>query len=185
MLVQELPLTATAATEERLGGLFDAHHLRIHKLGLRMLGDVEEARDLVQETFLRAARTVARVPAEEPAAEAWLVRIAVNLCRDRHRRRAVRRAYAAPMPREVAGGDDEERSHVARGTIRAALLALPPRRRAIVVLHEIEGRSTAEVATLLGTRPVTVRWHLAIGRRELARALRPALETGVVSEGAP
>jgi len=185
MLVQELPLTAPAATGERLGSLFDAHHRRIHKLGLRLLGDVEEARDLVQETFLRAARAVAQVPAEEPGAEAWLVRVAVNLCRDRHRRRAVRRPHTAPMPREAAAGGDEERAHVARSTIRAALLALPPRRRAIVVLHEIEGRSTAEIATLLGTRPVTVRWHLALGRRELARALRPALEANTAPEETP
>jgi RNA polymerase sigma-70 factor (ECF subfamily) len=134
---------------------------------------VEEARDLVQETFLRAAGALARVPEEEPAAEAWLVRVAVNLCRDRHRRRGVRRAYAAPMPREVAAGDDEA-ARLARWVVRAALLALPPRRRAIVVLHEIEGRSAAEIAALLGMQAVTVRWHLSRARRELAKALLPA-----------
>jgi RNA polymerase sigma-70 factor (ECF subfamily) len=176
-LAQELPLTATAsrvdspaAEGERLGALFDAHHRRLHRLGVRLLGDAEEARDLVQETFLRAARGMAKVPAEEPDAEAWLVRVAVNLCRDRHRRRAVRRAHAGTMPREAAAGD-EEAPRLARWTVREALLALSPRRRAVVVLHELEGRSAAEIATLLGTRPVTVRWHLALARRELARTL--------------
>jgi len=178
-LPPEPPLTAAGAmagsrrdATTRLGLLFDAHHRRLHRLGLRLLGDVDEARDLVQETFLRAAGALARVPAEEPAAEAWLVRVAVNLCRDRHRRRAVRRAHAAPMPREVAASDDEA-ARLARWTVRAALLALPPRRRAIVVLHEIEGRSAAEIAVLLGTRAVTVRWHLSRARRELAKALLP------------
>jgi RNA polymerase sigma-70 factor (ECF subfamily) len=176
-LAQELPLTAAASRGSsveggaaRLGALFDTHHRRLHRLGLRLLGDAEEARDLVQETFLRAARALAQVPVEEPAAEAWLVRVAVNLCRDRHRRRRVRRAHAAAMPREVAAGD-EEGARLARWAVRAALLALPPRRRAIVVLHEIEGRSAAEIAALLGSRAVTVRWHLAMARRELARRL--------------
>jgi RNA polymerase sigma factor (sigma-70 family) len=176
-LAPELPLTVADAAAEsrdaataRLGRLFDAHHRRLHRLALRLLGDREEARDLVQETFLRAAGAPARVPDEEPAAEAWLVRVAVNLCRDRHRRRKVRRAHAAPMPREVAAGDDQA-ARLARWVVRAALLALPPRRRAVVVLHEIEGRSAAEIAALLGTRPVTVRWHLMRARRELAKAL--------------
>ncbi len=172
-LAQELSLSAAAEPAERLGSLFDAHHRRLHRLALRLLDDPEDARDLVQETFLRAARAMTRVPAAEPAAEAWLVRVAVNLCRDRHRRRAVRRAHAAAMPREVAA-DDEEGARLARWVVRAALLALPPKRRAIVVLHEIEGRSAVEIASLLGTRAVTVRWHLSRARRELARELLPS-----------
>ncbi|HEV8631516.1 MAG TPA: RNA polymerase sigma factor [Thermoanaerobaculia bacterium] len=170
MLAEDLPLTATATPEERLEQLFAAHHRRLHRLALRLLGDVEEARDLVQETFVRAARAIGRVPGVEPGAEAWLVRVAVNLCRDRRRRQAVRRLHAAPLPPEVAASD-EEAPRIARWTVRAALRSLPPRRRAIVILHELEGRTTSEIASLLGTRPVTVRWHLAIARRELARRL--------------
>jgi RNA polymerase sigma-70 factor (ECF subfamily) len=173
ILVQELPLSATESplpAVERLGALFDAHHRRLYRLGLRLLGDSEEARDLVQETFLRAARAAGTLPGAEPAAEAWLVRVAVNLCRDRHRRRAVRRAHAAAMPADVAAGD-EEAPRVARWTVRVALLALPPRRRAVIVLHELEGSTAAEVGRLLGMRAVTVRWHLAMARRELARRL--------------
>ncbi len=187
-LAQELPLTAAATSAPpavggaatdgaaRLGMLFDAHHRRLHRLGLRLLGDAEDARDLVQETFLRAARALAQVPNEEPAAEAWLVRVAVNVCRDRHRRQVVRRAHTAAMPRDVAGSD-EEGARLARWTVQTALLALPARRRAIVVLHDLEGHSTAEIAKLLGRRPVTVRWHLAMARRELARRLLPEAAT--------
>ena len=188
-LAPRLPLTdaTTTATAEdgrrRLAALFDRHHRRLHRLGLRLLGDAEEARDLVQETFLRAARAFADVPAEEPAAEAWLVRVAVNLCRDRYRRRLVRRQHAAAMPREVAASD-ELGPRLARWTVQAALLALPPRRRAVVVLHEIEGRSAAEVAALLGCRPVTVRWHLALARRELARLLLPAAAAAAAAKEA-
>jgi DNA-directed RNA polymerase specialized sigma24 family protein len=48
---------------------------------------------------------------------------------------------------------------------------LSPRRRAIVVMHELEGLEISSIASLLGIRAVTVRWHLLVGRRELRRAL--------------
>jgi RNA polymerase sigma-70 factor (ECF subfamily) len=172
MLVEELTLEAGASPTARLGELFDAHHRRLYRLGLRLLGNAEEAQDLVQETFLRAAQTLGRVPADEPGAEAWLVRVAVNVARDRQRRHAVRRARAAPLPAQPAS-PDEEGPRLARWAVRTALRALPARRRAIVVLHELEGLSTGEVARLLGCAPVTVRWHLSSARRELARALGP------------
>ncbi len=67
---------------DRLEGLFDAHHERLHRLALRLSRDAEQARDLVQKTFLRAARRVSSVPEGRSGEEAWLVRVLVNLCRD-------------------------------------------------------------------------------------------------------
>jgi len=56
------------------------------------------------------------------------------------------------------------------------MATLAPRRRAIVILYELEGTAIGDIASLLGVSPVTVRWHLSRGRRELARAVRG--ETG-------
>ena len=53
-----------------------------------------------------------------------------------------------------------------------ALNILPPRRRAIVVMYELEGLAIPAIASLLGISAITVRWHLSIGRRELTRALK-------------
>ena len=75
---------------ERLGRLFDSQNRRIYRLARRLCRDPEEARDLMQETFLRAARRIRSLPDSDPAAEAWLIRTTVNLCRDLGRRRAVR-----------------------------------------------------------------------------------------------
>ena len=75
---------------ERLAALFDTHHQRLYRLARRLAGDADEARDLVQETFLRAARA-RRVPEGRAGEEAWLVRVLVNLCRDRWRQTADRR----------------------------------------------------------------------------------------------
>ena len=167
-----LERTATSSPLDRLGDLFDAHHHRLYRLARRLSSDPEEARDLVQETFLRAARRPAAVPPGEPAGEAWLVRGLINLCRDRFRRMGVREQGRPSIPHSQAASDPES-SAVARATVSAALAQLPPRRRAVVVLSELEGLDTHQVAKLLGVAVVTVRWHLAAGRKQLAARLLP------------
>ncbi len=155
---------------ERLGELFDAHHERLYRLARRLSRDAEDARDLVQETFLRAARHEGSLPPGSAACEAWLVRTTVNLCRDQMRRAAVRSRTA----RDAGGPRDRQdpaSTSACRITVQAALATLPPRRRAVVVLHEIEGLDAAEIARLLGIAPVTVRWHLHAGRAALRRLL--------------
>src|SRR3954464_13691666 len=74
----------------RVGALFDLHHQRLFKLARRPSRCAEGTRDLVQETFLRAARAPASIPAGAPHEEAWLVRVLINICRDRWRQNAVR-----------------------------------------------------------------------------------------------
>jgi len=159
-----------AEPKDRLETLFDAHHRRLYRLALRMSGDREEAGDLVQQTFLQAVRRPGAVPEDETAGEAWLVRVLVNQCRDLRRRRIVRRR-AVPPPDAGAGDTGIEAAVIARRTVAAALAKLGPRRRAVVVLHELEQKDVEEVAGLLGVSRVTVRWHLSAGRRELRRIL--------------
>jgi RNA polymerase sigma-70 factor (ECF subfamily) len=60
---------------------------------------------------------------------------------------------------------------IARTTIWRALQSLPPRRRAILIMCELEGLSIPSVAHALGVIAVTVRWHLSRGRRELAQVI--------------
>lgn len=148
-------------------------------MALRMSRDAEEARDLVQEAFLRAARRPEAVPATDQGAEAWLVRVLVNLCRDRRRRLQVRGRVAA-----LTGASEPrvepETDRLDASAVRRALAALPARRRAVVVLHEMEERPAAEIARLLGINAVTVRWHLARARQELRRLL--AVPAGAAEE---
>ena len=156
---------------ERLARLFDAHNDRLFRLARRLSPDREEARDLVQETFLRAARHPAAVPEGSQPEEAWLVRTLVNLCRDRFRRLGVRSRERERLAREAETSHPEEAA-VARTVVRQALGRLSPRRRAVIVLHELEGTPVREVARLLGVTEVTVRWHLLAARRELASLLK-------------
>ena len=153
---------------ERLGRLYEAQHQRLYRLALRLARDNEEAHDLVQETFLRLARRPGSLPLGERDGEAFLVRVLVNLCRDRFRRLAVRERGAVFVDSPARPADGESAA-LAKDAVRRALATLPPRRRAVVVLAELEERSTADIAALLGISKVTVRWHLAAGRAALQR----------------
>jgi RNA polymerase sigma factor (sigma-70 family) len=64
-----------------------------------------------------------------------------------------------------------EAAVTARDEVHAALAQLPAKRRAVIVLRELEDRDTADVATLLGMSAVTVRWHLSQGRQQLRSLL--------------
>jgi len=156
-------------TSERLGRLFDAHHARLYRLARRMVSSSEEARDSVQETFLRAAKYSHSMPTGASSEEAWLVRILINICRDTWRKEAVRRRMPIEPSSQAYG--TTEAALLARATIWRALDALSPRRRAVIVLYELEGMPIPGIARLLGVTSVTVRWHLSVGRRELARAV--------------
>jgi RNA polymerase sigma-70 factor, ECF subfamily len=161
---------------DRLAALFDAHHQRLYRLARRLAASTEDARDLVQEAYLRAARSPRSVPTGPSSEEAWLVRVLINICRDRWRMRANRQRLDPRgdefMPLQAP---NLEAAAIARAVVWRALDTLAPRRRAAVVLYEIEGQSVADIARLLGIAPVTVRWHLSLGRREMAAAIRTGL----------
>lgn len=164
---------AAAVSEDvtgRLAHLFDAHHQRLFRLARRMSRNADDARDVVQETFLRAARAPQSIPDGTSHEEAWLVRVLVNICRDRWRKTAVRsRASVSDVPPQPPG--NAESAAIARAMVWQALDVLSPRRRAILVMYELEGAGIPAIAKLLGVAPVTVRWHLSRGRRELAKIL--------------
>jgi RNA polymerase sigma factor (sigma-70 family) len=169
-----MPAAADRPIEDlpaRLGALFDAHHQRLYRLARRMSGS-EDARDMVQETFLRAARSPTSVPEGTPNEEAWLVRVLINICRDRWRRMAVQRQglRTGEFDRALQPSNPEP-AIIARALVQRALAQLPPRRRAILVMYELEGCTIPAIARLLGVSAVTVRWHLSTGRREMARVL--------------
>jgi len=84
--------------------LFDAHHQRLYRLARRLCGKQDEARDLVQETFLRAARSPASVPWGAFSEEAWLVRVLINVCRDAWRKKALRASVDPALAADSAPG---------------------------------------------------------------------------------
>jgi RNA polymerase sigma-70 factor, ECF subfamily len=172
-----LPVVGLADPVERLASLFDDHHERLYRLARRLTGRADDALDLVQETFLRAAKSPNSVPFGCQNEEAWLVRVLINIRRDQWRKQSVRDLHTMAAldsnEHHPSGIRKSEEHLIAKALIWQGLNALTPRRRAIVVMYELEGVAVPAIASLLGIRAVTVRWHLSIGRRDLARALKP------------
>ncbi len=161
---------------ERLSLLFDTHEDKLYRLARRLTSTPADAEDLLQETFLRAARSIGSIPVGRPNEEAWLTRVLVNVCRDEWRKAGVRRRAAPLLYPPTSAPATAESSLIAKHAVWSALETLAPRRRAIVVLAELDGMSAHDIARLLGLAVMTVRWHLSLARRELRRALAPTLE---------
>jgi RNA polymerase sigma-70 factor (ECF subfamily) len=171
--------------------------LRVHCY--RMLGSLEDAEDLVQETFLRAWRARASFGAGgRLLVRAWLYRIATNACLDVLRRRPRRVTpdevappgdpsappappaelpWLQPFPdRLIAPAADEPGAAVVeRETIELAFLAaiqhLPPRQRAVLILRDVVGTSAIDTAAALETSVVSVNSALQRARATLRERL--------------
>jgi RNA polymerase sigma-70 factor, ECF subfamily len=165
-------VTDVSTQPERLSLLFDTHEDKLYRLARRLTRSAEEAEDLLQDTFVKAAGALGSIPDGGPNEEARLVRVLINTQRDQWRKAAVRKRTAAITPTLGAlPASTAEAALIAKRAVWAALDTLTPRRRAILVLSELEGLAPDAIATLVGGTVVTVRWHLSMGRRELRRAL--------------
>jgi RNA polymerase sigma-70 factor (ECF subfamily) len=151
--------------------LFERTNRDVWKFALRVSGNVDTASDLVQDTYLRALRH--SIPSDDRAAKAWLYRTLLNRARDLHRRRRVRVADPPAAQAAVAIGEapDPEVALLSRERIDWLIALLDPRRRAILLLHELDGHSIEWIASTFRIRPSTVRWHLAQAKNELRTAL--------------
>jgi RNA polymerase sigma factor (sigma-70 family) len=180
-----------AGDREAFAELVARHQDRVYGLGLRgCAGDRAEAADLAQECFVRAWAALGRFDPRRPF-RPWLLRIAVNLCRDRARRRAARPAGPPPgdgkwaEPADPADGPQdlvvraEERRRV-----RAAVAALPPDQRLLLALAYDQELPLAEIAAILGLPQTVVSSRPYRARRTIAARLQEE-EHDVLPRGAP
>jgi len=127
-------------------------------VALRLLGNMEDAQDASQEVFLRLYRNLGKLGGSANVA-GWLYRVTVNVCRDARRGRpeetSVETAEELPSPgadpQQAASGRERQR------VLELSLRLLSAREREALVLRDLEGLSTEEVAGILGTSQATVR----------------------------
>lgn len=178
-IARVLPVAEIGGSVDQLAILFDDHYDRLYRLARRLTASADDALDLVQETFLKAARYPRSIPVGFASEEAWLVRVLINIRRDQWRRTLRRKRFeASESGKSLAApaNGDLEGALIARTSVWKALDELSPRRHAIVVMRELEGLSIPAIASLLGISQITVRWHLSMGRRELTTALKAFTE---------
>jgi len=147
---------------------------RVFALALRLAGSVDDAHDVTQETFLRLHRKIGQIDSSRSVGP-WLYTVTVNACRDLGRER--QRSRLVPMDEWVAtapadpGANPEGlyADQESESRLRAALLRLPEKERAALLLREMEGLSTGEVAQILGSSEATVRSQICNARLKLRR----------------
>lgn len=152
--------------------LMGRHVPQLLSFAARMLGDKEEAEDVVQEAMLRLWKAA---PGWEPGraqVSTWLYRVASNLCTDRLRRRRTTSIDSVPELADGAIGADERMQQAARvQALEAALLGLPERQREAVVLRNLEGLSNPEIGAVMDLSVEAVESLLSRGRRGLKAML--------------
>ncbi|MBV9871301.1 MAG: RNA polymerase sigma factor [Frankiaceae bacterium] len=159
-----------------LDALIRATYADVYALSRRMLADPDEAADATQEVFVRVMRSVIGFRGES-AFGTWLHRVTVNVCLTMLRKRSRQRETGVVAGSTPFGLPDDEMkliatepapdeiaiTHDLAARSEAALATLPEETRTVVVLRDIEGLSTKEVADLLGVTEsvVKVRLHRA------------------------
>ncbi|HWQ54441.1 MAG TPA: RNA polymerase sigma factor [Bryobacteraceae bacterium] len=142
-------------------GLVRRYERRVFLTALRLLGNHADAEDAAQEVFFRLHRSLRRMdPDRDPAP--WIYRITVNACRDLARARPP--AGSVEEPSAPGGTEEEIGRRERRSLVARALGSLPAKQRAALVLRDIEGLSTREVAEVLGSSEATVRSQVSTGR---------------------
>jgi RNA polymerase sigma-70 factor (ECF subfamily) len=159
-----------------------------YRFSLLVCGHQEDAEDVMQESLLKTYQHVRRISDPE-SFRTWLYRTVRNACLMKRRRRvgepatfvSVEQHDDGPADRSLAGLADNTRPADQRlidnwmdGRLRDALKALPPSYRMIVVMREMEGLSTKEVADITGLSEANVKTRLHRARLMLRRRLEAA-----------
>lgn len=173
---EEADVTAQPSGDARaFESLMKTHERRVFNIAWRLLGRVEDAQDAAQEVFLRLYRYLDRYDTDRPL-EPWLYRVTVNVCHDLGRRRAVREAVsleeleptrplAATTPDPGASATLAEEQRIAE----QAIATLAEKERTALVLRDVQGLSTAEVAEILDSSQTTVRSQICRARLKIKK----------------
>jgi RNA polymerase sigma-70 factor (ECF subfamily) len=167
----ERPATIAAA---RAGGLeafellMRQHERLVLATALRLTGNMADAQDISQEVFLRLYKNLAKVQGANTL-PAWLYRVTVNACHDLRRRKPA--SSPVEMAEELAAGGADPQTSLTeaerRRILEMSLRILPEKERAALVLRDLEGLSTEEVARILGSSEATVRSQISKARAKV------------------
>jgi RNA polymerase sigma-70 factor (ECF subfamily) len=182
---QELLSAARAGDRGALERLLDRHQHRVFRFGMKMCGGEEEdAKDVLQETLIAAARGI-RDFRGASSISTWLYTIARSFCIKRHR---TSKFAAGPvesldelkgevkhLPDERRGPEEEAVGKQVRSALQDAIGSLEPMYREVLVLRDVEGLSAAEVAEILGLSVEAVKSRLHRARVAVRQQIAPVL----------
>jgi len=170
----DLVLQTQKGSPAAFAALVRQHQRMIHSLTFRMTGSLADAEDLAQETFLRAYEQIGTFRGTAKFST-WLYRIAVNTCLNWRQSEARRFRLQANCAEEFSAqhlnGENSPAENQSSQQVQSALLKLPAKQRAAIVLTVYDGLNHAEAAQVLDCSETTVSWRVFTARRKLKRWL--------------
>jgi RNA polymerase sigma-70 factor (ECF subfamily) len=160
---REVIVRAQAGDEEAFRDLVERYKKRAYWVAYNLVNDEDEARDISQEAFIRVFRNIGRFDLRYKF-YTWLYQIVTNLSIDSLRKRQGQKRVSLEDVGDVRANDVTAHERLERVELKervaAILETLPPKYRAVLSLREIEGLSSKEIATIVGSTHATVRWRL-------------------------
>ena len=152
--------------EHKIEALMDSYGNLLWRTGIMMLGEPQDVQDIIQEVLLKymQKRPVFHDAEHE---KAWLLRVAVNLCRDMLRLRSRRRYFPIDElePEAVGSTDAESRE------ILEEIAMLPQKWKSVLLLHYIEGYSLKEISEILDVSENAVKKRMQRAKEALRRRM--------------
>ena len=170
--LDEIVTAARSGDREAFAALVRATYDRTYTLAYRLTGNEEDARDVVQETYLRAYRAIGQFRGEAQVTT-WLYRITANCSatqlgsRRRHRHEPLDVTLEAADPAPATDPVDRAVANDLRATLETAIAELPPRLRAVVVLRDVYDLPHDAIAAELGITETAAKVRLHRARRAL------------------
>ena len=174
--------------ESALAPLVEKYKRMVHRLALQITKNHEDANDVMQETFIKVYQSI-HTFRQEAAFETWIYRItvneALNFVKRRERRRetplsTTEESEYDPSVRQKAEMENDPQVNAEKAELRhwvtKAVNSLSLKHRIVVVLHELEGLTHAEIASILNCSEGTVRSRLHYARKQLRSLLKPYID---------
>ncbi len=183
-VLTQVPTSLTLLIERAVAGdmmafeeIMKHSEQKVMQLTWRMLGNEADARDATQEVFLRVYKYLGRFKQDQPF-YAWVYQITVNVCRDISKKRrhygthfesietnSTREPYN--VPDQQTSADETLLRAQERELIMRAIATLPEKERAAILLRDLEGLRTDEVARIMRSTPTTVRSQISSARQKI------------------
>ncbi len=175
---RDLLAAARSGDAHSMDALLARHQTQIFRFGLRMCGNEDEAREVLQETLLAAFRGLHDFRGDAQLST-WLYQIARNFCQKSRRRTAGEPEYTVPIekpearavPATDAAPDAKAHAREMGELLQAAILSLSERDREVLVLRDVEGLSAEEAAQVIGVELGALKSRLHRARTELRQRL--------------
>jgi RNA polymerase sigma-70 factor (ECF subfamily) len=173
--IREIVRRVKKGDQRAFAELVERYHNQVAALAYKVIGDYDEAADIVQNVFLKTSQNIWRYD-ESKRFYTWLYRITVNASIDYMRKQRRHRHESLDNVRETAGDrhDNPEKTYQAsrlREYISAAAEKLNDKQKSAFILRDIEGCQIDDVADIMEMPEATVRWYLHRARQRIRRDL--------------